>query len=59
MINLHPQQSDLTDFQNKIATAFEQSLTEEQRFLYNVMIGKEKLIPHEEIMADLRRVLKR
>lgn len=42
----------------KALSAFEQSLTEEQRFLQDVMTGKIKLIPHEEVMEKLEYVLK-
>ena len=42
----------------KVLSAFEQSLTEEQRFLQDVMTGKIKLIPHEEVMEKLEHVLK-
>lgn len=42
----------------KVLSAFEQSLTEEQRFLQDVMTGKIKLIPHEEVMEKLEYVLK-
>lgn len=42
----------------KVLSAFEQSLTEEQRFLQDVMTGKIKLIPHEEVMEKLECVLK-
>lgn len=45
-------------FQEKILSMFEQSLTEEQRFLQDVMTGKEKLIPHDEVMQKLEFVLK-
>ncbi|MGQ0285870.1 hypothetical protein ACT2CV_01515 [Pasteurellaceae bacterium 22721_9_1] len=47
-----------TGFQEKIVSAFEQSLTEEQRFLQDVITGKIKLIPHEEVMEKLEYVLK-
>ena len=42
----------------KVLSAFEQSLTEEQRFLQDVMTGKIKLIQHEEVMEKLEFVLK-
>lgn len=45
-------------FQEKILTMFEHSLTEEQRFLQDVISGKVKLIPHEEVMKKLEFVLK-
>lgn len=47
-----------TAFQEKISSAFERSLTEEQRFLQDVMTGKIKLIPHEEVIEKLQFVLK-
>lgn len=50
-----PQQAVL---QEKVLSAFEQSLTEEQHFLQDIMTGKIKLIPHEEVMAKLEYVLK-
>lgn len=46
-------------FQEKILSTFEQSLTEEQRFLQGVLSGKIKTYSHEEVVADLRKVLKR
>lgn len=45
-------------FQEKILSLFEKSLTEEQCFLQDVMAGKIKLIPHEEVMEKLEFVLK-
>lgn len=57
-MNLQSQQQNTTDYQEKIAMAFEQSLTEEQRFLQDVMTGRIKLIPHEEVMQKLESVLK-
>lgn len=45
-------------FQEKISSMFEQSLTEEQRFLQDVMSGKIKLIAHEEVIQKLEFVLK-
>lgn len=45
-------------FQEKIQSMFENSLTEEQRFLQAVMTGKVKLIPHNEVMEKLEFVLK-
>lgn len=47
-----------TDVQQKISSTFEQSLTEEQRFLQGVMNGTIKLIPHAEVMEKLEYVLK-
>lgn len=44
--------------QDKFLSAFEQSLTEEQRFLQDVITGKVKLIPHVEVMEKLEYVLK-
>ncbi|MEG9530921.1 hypothetical protein [Mannheimia indoligenes] len=46
-------------FQEKILSMFEQSLTEEQCFLQGVLSGKIKTYSHEEVIADLRKVLKR
>lgn len=51
-------QTEQAVFQEKIALAFERSLTEEQRFLQGVMAGKIKLIPHEEVIEKLTLVLK-
>ena len=45
-------------FKDKITSMFEQSLTEEQRFLQDIMTGKIKLIPHDEVMQKLDFVLK-
>ncbi|MGV6989252.1 hypothetical protein ACWA5Z_10260 [Testudinibacter sp. P80/BLE/0925] len=47
-----------TTVQEKILSVFEQSLTEEQRFLQEVMTGKIKLTPHDEVMEKLEFVLK-
>lgn len=55
--NLQPQHN--ADFQQKISKTFEQSLTEEQRFLQGILSGKIKTYSHEEVMTELRRVLKR
>lgn len=46
-------------FQEKILSTFEHSLTEEQRFLQGILNGKIKTYSHEEVMTDLRKVLKR
>lgn len=43
----------------EVLSAFEQSLTEEQRFLQGILSGKIKTYAHAEVMADLRKVLKR
>lgn len=50
--------SQQTISQDKFLSAFEQSLTEEQRFLQDVITGKVKLIPHVEVMEKLEYVLK-
>lgn len=50
--------SQQTISQDKFLSAFEQSLTEEQRFLQGVITGKVKLIPHEKVMEKLEYVLK-
>lgn len=55
MMRIEKQSSVLKD---KISSAFEQSLSEEQRFLQDVMTGKIKLIPHNEVMQKLEFVLK-
>ncbi|MFZ7229632.1 hypothetical protein ACLSZN_03090 [Avibacterium avium] len=46
-----------TAFQKQILSTFEHSLTEEQRFLQDVLTGKIKLIPHDEVMEKLEYVL--
>lgn len=46
------------DFQEKISLMFEQSLTEEQRFLQGIMNGEIELISHDEVMEKLEYVLK-
>ena len=46
-------------FQEKILSSFEQSLTEEQRFLQSVLNGEIKTYSHEEVVTDLRKALKR
>ncbi|MEG9476688.1 hypothetical protein QMO40_02670 [Mannheimia bovis] len=45
-------------FQEKILSMFEQSLTEEQRFLQGIMNGEIELISHDEVMEKLEYVLK-
>lgn len=47
------------DFQEKISSLFEQSLTEEQRFLQGILNGNIKTYSHEDVINDLRKVLKR
>lgn len=49
---------NLADFQNLISEKFEHSLTEEQRFLLGISTGSIKTYSHEEVMADLRKILK-
>ncbi|KGQ24462.1 hypothetical protein [Gallibacterium anatis] len=46
-------------FQEKVLSVFQQSLTEEQRFLQSVLNGKIKTYSHEEIIAELRQALNR
>ena len=46
-------------FQEKILLTFEQSLTEEQRFLQGILSGEIKTYSHEEVVDDLRKVLSR
>ncbi|MFU2077048.1 hypothetical protein [Avibacterium endocarditidis] len=46
-----------TAFQKQILSTFEHSLTEEQRFLQDVLTGKIKLIPHDDVMEKLEYVL--
>lgn len=41
-------------FQEKILSTFEQSLTEEQRFLQGILSGEIKTYSHEEVVDDLR-----
>ncbi|MGR3808561.1 hypothetical protein [Pasteurella testudinis] len=45
-------------FQEKILSVFEQSLTEEQRFLQGILSGKIKTYSHGEVMEKLEFVLK-
>ena len=59
MQHIKPQSQASTDFQKKILSRFEQSLTEEQRFLQSVLNDEIKTYSHEEVVADLRKVLKR
>ena len=59
MQHIKPQSQDNTDFQKKILSRFEQSLTEEQRFLQSVLNDEIKTYSHEEVVADLRKALKR
>ncbi|MDD7570047.1 MAG: hypothetical protein PUJ68_09150 [[Actinobacillus] rossii] len=53
-----PQLQSQTTLQANIVSMFEQSLTEEQRFLQEIMMGKIKLIPHNEVMKKLEVTLK-
>lgn len=53
-----PQLQPQTTLQANIVSMFEQSLTEEQRFLQEIMMGKIKLIPHNEVMEKLEFTLK-
>ncbi|MFZ7316880.1 hypothetical protein ACLSZM_08405 [Avibacterium avium] len=46
-----------TAFQKQILSTFEHSLTEEQRFLQDVLTGKIKLIPHDDVMEKLEYML--
>lgn len=57
-ISQDQQSQNLADCQAKISAAFTQSLTEEQHFLQDVMTGKIKLVPHDEVMQKLESVLK-
>ena len=59
MQHIKPQSQANTDFQKKILSRFEQSLTEEQRFLQSVLNNEIKTYSHKEVIADLRKVLKR
>lgn len=53
------EQKSQAAFQEKMVSLFEQSLTEEQRFLQGVLSGEIKTYSNEEVMADLRKVLGR
>lgn len=59
MQNTQFQPQPQSAFQEKILSTFEQSLTEEQRFLQGVLSGDIKTYSHEEVIADLRKVLRR
>ena len=48
-----------TPFQEKISSLFQQSLTEEQRFLQGILRGEIQIFSHEEVIAILRETLKR
>ena len=48
-----------TPFQEKISSLFQQSLTEEQRFLQGILRGEIQTFSHEEVIATLRETLKR
>jgi len=48
-----------TPFQEKISSLFQQSLTEEQRFLQGILRGEIQTFSHEEVVATLRETLKR
>lgn len=59
MLNQTNTESTQTQFQEKILSMFEHSLTEEQRFLQGILSGKIKTYSHEEVMTDLRKALNR
>ena len=48
-----------TPFQEKTSSLFQQSLTEEQRFLQGILRGEIQTFSHEEVIATLRETLKR
>ncbi|MDY4281318.1 MAG: hypothetical protein SOX56_09670 [[Pasteurella] mairii] len=48
----------LAVFEQEILSSFENSLTEEQRFLQGILSGKIKTYSHEEVVADLRKALR-
>lgn len=50
-------QSPQTGLEDKVLVAFEQSLTEEQRFLQGILSGEIQTYSHEDVMADLRKAL--
>ena len=58
---VHPKKNSTNQdaLQEKGSTVFEHSLTEEQQFLQKIMSGEIKTYSHEEVIADLRKVLKR
>ena len=47
------------EIKEKVQTKFDYSLTEEQRFLQGIISGKINTYSHEEVMNDLRKVLKK
>lgn len=59
MTEHHLTQQPLSVFEQEILSSFEYSLTEEQRFLQGILSGKIKTYSHEEVMSDLRKILKR
>ena len=59
MLNQAKLKNEQSHFQERVLSVFEQSLTEEQRFLQGVLNGKIKTYSHEEVMKDLRKALKR
>ena len=59
MLNQAKVKESQAPFQEKVLSMFEQSLTEEQRFLQAVLNGKIKTYSHEEVVEDLRKALDR
>ncbi|MFZ7134762.1 hypothetical protein ACLSZP_01340 [Avibacterium avium] len=51
------QKTSQATFQEQVLATFEYSLTEEQRFLQDVLTGKIKLIPHDDVIEKLEYVL--
>ena len=47
------------EFEENISLLLTQSLSEEQRFLQAVLNGEIQTYSHDEVIGDLRRVLKR
>ncbi|MCV0731803.1 hypothetical protein MLI38_026410 [Escherichia coli] len=52
----HEKQKEIKE---KVQTKFDYSLTEEQKFLQGIISGKINTYSHEEVMDDLRKVLKK
>ncbi|ANN81539.1 Uncharacterised protein [Aggregatibacter actinomycetemcomitans] len=59
MLNQAKSKNGQTHLQERVLSMFDQSLTEEQRFLQGVLNGKIKTYSHEDVMKDLRKALKR
>lgn len=58
MREIQTEPQSLAVFEQEILSSFENSLTEEQRFLQGILSEKIKTYSHEEVVADLRKALR-